>query len=178
MLLFNPYQDSLLSFRPVEGNEISFSSLTYLKKDQAIVVVEPFDLTEMALSLVATGSRWSARSAAMAEAATAIPAARGRSTRLAAAAAPVARRAAAAAARAAAVSVAAATPVAAGDASATVAWMAWKEYDMAVAKAKDKFVTTGKIEGFKALIVGSNQLVWISQFDVAELEKENDHASV
>lgn len=132
MLLFNPYGGNSLCFilfknilSDVDVGSLSdMSSWEYVSRNQAIVLVEPFEL-----SSVSHDSSYVVRAA---------------------------------------VSVFAA-PVISNISRIPDPWV---DFRAERRRAEIELKTTGKILGYKALLAGSNKLVWISHYDIEELKKQ------
>lgn len=74
---------------------------------------------------------------------------------------------------AAAEAAAAARAASAGGRWADRALAEWAKYDDVGLKAQKELDEFGKVKGHKALVAGSNQTVWLSQYDVDSLKAHN-----
>lgn len=132
-------------FHPIEDDKIAIDSWIRLNKNNHFVIVEPFDFKS---SSSATGQQRAAQAAAAVMLAL-VRAAEAQA--MEAQAMPAAWSRTAPAARAVVSS--------------------WKQYNLTLTKAQSEQEKSGLIKGVKALLVGESVLVWISHYDLEELEK-------
>lgn len=139
MLLFNPFEDNVLSFCLIEKDNINIDKWASLSKGQSIVLVEAFDLTKFLTDQGAMVSAMDSPKAAVAIA-TQVP-------------------------------IAHTHPSSASSDSEEVHKLVMAKCGESIDSTKNKLHADRMLRGFKALLVGTNQIVWISSDDALDLEK-------